>query len=193
MELDDFAGFGDGFAAAPRTPVCEVPGCEAAGEYRAPKDRSLGSYYTFCLEHVRAYNKAWNYYAGMNPDEIEQQVRTSTIWDRPTWPMGGRGGHGPRRFDADALHDPLGLFAHAPGGGATERETASPFPRDSREARALRELELDWPLSRDDLRARYRTLVKRFHPDANGGDKHAEERFKRVNEAYKVLLAVVDS
>jgi hypothetical protein len=193
MELDDFAGFGDGFAAAPVTPVCDAPGCEEPGEYRAPKDRSLGSYYHFCLEHVRAYNKAWNYYAGMEADEIEAHVRTSTIWDRPTWPMGAHGG-GPRRFDADAMRDPLGLFAEARAAEArAEREAAAPFPRDSREMRALREMDLEWPVSREDLRARYRALVKRHHPDANGGDKQAEERFKRVNEAYKVLLAALDA
>jgi hypothetical protein len=192
FDPDDFAGLGlgEGAATAPSTPVCDMPGCTEPGEYRAPKDRSLGSYYHFCLEHVRAYNKAWNYYADMSPEEIEAQVRTSTIWDRPTWRMGGGG---PRRIDPAALDDPLGVFEAARQAEARRaREAASPFTRDSQEARALRVLDLDWPVSREDLRARYLTLVKRHHPDANNGDKHAEERFKKVSEAYRVLLAALD-
>jgi hypothetical protein len=194
-DLDDFLDGREGRAAAPQTPPCEYPGCEAAGEHRAPKDRSLNSYYRFCLEHVRAYNKAWNYYAGMTPEEVEAQVRTSTIWDRPTWRMGGEG-HGmagdPRRLHPESLRDPLGIFAAArEAERRRDREAASPFGYDSREARALREMDLTWPISREELRARYRVLVKRHHPDANNGDKGAEERFKRISEAYRVLLAVV--
>ncbi len=188
-------------AEAPDTPPCDHPGCTEAGAYRAPKDRSLSSYYNFCLCHVREYNKAWNYCADMNQDEIEQHVRRSTVWDRPTWRMGGgngaggAAGHGPgsRRFETGTVHDPFGVFDGLGAGpdGQADSEPA-PFPRDSRETRALQELDLTWPLTREDLRARYRTLVKRHHPDANNGDKGAEERFKRVNEAYRVLLATVE-
>ncbi|MBB4265620.1 J domain-containing protein [Roseospira visakhapatnamensis] len=178
-------------AEAPGVPMCDHPGCANRGEFRAPKDRSLSSYYHFCLDHVRAYNKAWNYYANMDSEEIEQQVRRSTVWDRPTWRMGGAG---PRRFDPGTLHDPLGVFddMHATQDGHVDAEP-TPFARDSRETQALRELDLTWPLTREELRARYRTLVKRHHPDANNGDKAAEERFKCVSEAYRVLLATVDA
>ncbi|MFO1060844.1 MAG: DnaJ domain-containing protein, partial [Dongiaceae bacterium] len=34
---------------------------------------------------------------------------------------------------------------------------------------------------------RYKSLVKRLHPDANGGDKAAEERLKHINLAYSTL------
>jgi len=189
FDADDL-GVGATGAETPAVPVCDHPGCSEAGEFRAPRDRSLSSYFHFCLEHVRAYNKAWNYYANMNSDEIEQQVRCSTVWDRPTWRMGGAG---PSRFDPRAFKDPLGAFeamSTAPDDGPGGAEP-SPFPRDSREAKALRDMELTWPLTRDELRARYRVLVKRHHPDANNGDKAAEERFKRVSEAYRVLLAAV--
>lgn len=197
-DLDTFPDLAnDGRAATPTTPVCAYPGCTEPGEYRAPKDRTLGSYHHFCLEHVRAYNKAWNYYAGMSPDEIEAQVRTSTTWDRPTWRMGGNGKGGAKgqghAFNPESFHDPLGVFEAARDAEARHaREAVAPFPHDSRERRALSDLNLDWPLDRETLKARYRTLVKRFHPDANGGDKHAEERFKSVSESYRVLLAVVE-
>jgi len=192
FDLDDL-GAPNGRARASDVPLCDHPGCTEAGEFRAPKDRTLKSYYNFCLDHVRAYNKAWNYYSNMSADEIEQQVRHSTVWDRPTWKMGGAG---PRRFEPHAFQDPIGVFEAGAFNGRpaddNERE-ACPFPRDSQESRALQELDLTWPLTRDELRARYRTLVKRHHPDANNGDKAAEERFKQVNAAYRVLLDLVDT
>ena len=67
---------------------CEHPGCEMPGEHRAPKDRSLSDYWWFCLDHVRDYNRAWNYYAGMSEPEIELHLRNDTCWQRPTWPLG---------------------------------------------------------------------------------------------------------
>ncbi len=41
--------------------------------------------------------------------------------------------------------------------------------------------------SADDIKKAYRTLGKKYHPDANPGDKQAEEKFKEVGEAYAVL------
>src|SRR5690606_39566236 len=71
--------------------ACDHPGCAAEGEYRAPRSRErLTEYYWFCLDHVRAYNKAWDYCAGMGPDDVEHQVRRDTVWRRPAWPFGGR-------------------------------------------------------------------------------------------------------
>ena len=84
------------FEAAADLPVrsCDHPGCIAGGEYRAPKSRlDLHDYYWFCLEHVRAYNSAWNYYVGMSDAEIEAEIRHDTVWQRPTWRLGDR--HGP--------------------------------------------------------------------------------------------------
>ena len=75
--------------APPATRCCDMPTCSAAGEYRAPKGRErLNEYFWFCLEHVREYNKAWDYYAGMSEREIERHVRSDVTWQRPTWPMG---------------------------------------------------------------------------------------------------------
>ena len=72
-----------------------MPGCGAPGEYRAPKSRNqLHDYWWFCLEHVRGYNAAWDYYKGMSPGEIEAQLRADTSWQRPTWPLGQPRPHG---------------------------------------------------------------------------------------------------
>src|SRR3974377_414485 len=87
----------DPTAAAAATRLCDHPGCAAAGDYRAPRARDrLRQFYWFCLDHVRAYNAQWNYYAGMSAAEIEAEIRNDTGWQRPTWPLGSRIG---LRFD----------------------------------------------------------------------------------------------
>ncbi|UFN48200.1 J domain-containing protein [Roseomonas sp. OT10] len=160
---------------------CEAPGCEAAGEFRAPRDRSrLRDYYHFCLEHVRAYNQAWDFYKGMTPDEIEQHLKEDNGWQRPTWPLGRLGTQG--KFDPAFLKDPLGLFADAK---PAPRKSATKAPAELRAA--LDVLGLGWPLDEEALRERWKELAKRYHPDANGGDKSAEERLKDVNRAYSLL------
>lgn len=165
--------------STPTTP-CDAPGCEAPGEFRAPRDRSrLRDYYHFCLEHVRAYNQAWDYYKGMTPDEIEQNLRADSSWQRPTWPLGRLG---KTKINPEIFRDPLGLFGEAP---PTPRKSAREAPPELRAA--LDVLGLGWPLEEDALRARYKELAKRYHPDTNGGDRSAEDRLKDINRAYSLL------
>ncbi|MFQ5776105.1 MAG: J domain-containing protein [Kiloniellaceae bacterium] len=159
---------------------CQHPGCREAGEYRAPVSRErLNEYYWFCLEHVREYNQAWDYFAGMSEAEIEQQRRADTVWQRPSWPLGRfgeRGAYGARV----RMRDGFGFFA--------EDEAGRRAPRPmTEEQKALVVLDLEEPVTFDDVRARYKTLVKKLHPDANGGDREAEERLKSVNQAYAAL------
>lgn len=164
---------------------CDHPQCAAEGEYRAPRSRDqLNSYYWFCLDHVRAYNAAWDYYKGMSVDEIEAEVRGNTTWQRPTWPLGAKTGN--RRFNFE-IKDPFGVFEEEQD--EVRRAKTRPL---SPEEDAVRILELDKgdePLTLPRLKARYKELVKLHHPDANNGDKGAEERFKRINQAYHILKA----
>jgi hypothetical protein len=162
--------------------ACDHEGCHQNGDYRAPKSReTLNEYFWFCLDHVRAYNASWNFYAGMNPEEIESLLRSDVTWERPTWPMGQRGSAA--RFDASKIRDGFGIFGEEFGETLHERA-----PVNTPEAAAMREMNLTLPLSVDLVRARYKELCKLHHPDANGGDKEAEERFKRIGQAYKTLM-----
>jgi hypothetical protein len=161
-----------------------MPGCCAQGEYRAPKSRAaLSEYWWFCLDHVRAYNAAWDFYKGMSPGEIEAQTRADTAWQRPTWPLGSLGA----RLDADVLRDPLHVLNAA-------RRRARDHDRPAREAQApsdmrepLATLGLGWPLTLEELKTRYKQLAKQHHPDANNGDRDAEERLKTINLAYAAV------
>jgi len=167
---------------------CEADGCEEAGEFRAPRSRDqLNEYRWFCLDHVRAYNKQWDYYAGMDAGEIEAHIRRDTTWQRPTWPLGG-GASGRLREDI-RVHDPFNIFGGGIGG---EEERAESFRRRrpaTPEEKAAAVLDLTLPVSLAEVKKQYKQLVKRHHPDANGGDKDAEERLKSINEAYATLRA----
>jgi DnaJ domain len=165
---------------------CDMPGCECVGGYRAPKSRhQLTDYFWFCLDHVRAYNAAWDYYAGMSTAEIEAHLRADTTWQRPSWPLSGRPTR-PRDPRSYRFRDQFGLFDDLFEGGATRPEGARPrVPQP--QAKALALFDLTAPVSFEDVRVRYKALVKQHHPDANGGDKAAEERLKLINEAYVIL------
>ena len=160
---------------------CDMPGCDAPGEYRAPKSRyALHDYWWYCLDHVRGYNAAWDFYKGMSPGEIEAHLRADTAWQRPTWPLGRLGSV---RIDEEVLRDPLrelsaAAYHHHP------RPNAEP-PSEMRGPLAT--LGLTWPLTMDALKTRYKELAKLHHPDANNGDRAAEERLKTINIAYAAL------
>lgn len=165
--------------------VCDHPGCSSTGQYKAPKSREqLDEYFWFCIDHIREYNASWNYYAGLDEEEVERSVRADICWGRPTWSLGGRGGRAFARAAARGFRDDFNLFA--------EDEAAAAFdhvpPAERVEIRkSLRALDLDWPCTIDEVRVRYKELAKKLHPDANGGDAAAEERLKRVNQAYSAL------
>jgi DnaJ domain len=182
------------FEAAADLPVrsCDHPGCIAGGDYRAPKSRlDLHDYYWFCLEHVRAYNSAWNYYVGMSDAEIEAEIRHDTVWQRPSWRLGDR--HGPAY--AERIRDHFGVFSGNPDERSEPRRRNGDRGRDpvrralSAREQALAVFEIEPPFTLVRLKARYKTLVKLHHPDAHGGDKAAEEKLKVINQAYATLKA----
>ena len=159
---------------------CQHAGCPAHGAYRAPVARDrLNEYYWFCLEHVRAYNLAWDFFAGMNEAEIERQRRWDTVWQRPSWPLGQfgeRAGRGTRY----QFRDGFGFYTEGTTGDGRP-------PAQSEGQKALALLDLKEPVTFEVVKSRYITLVKQLHPDANGGDVEAEERLKIVNQAYAAL------
>jgi hypothetical protein len=176
-------------APTPPTRLCNHPGCEAGGEFRAPRSRlELDSYYWFCLDHVRGYNAAWNYYAGMSETEIEAEIRRDTVWQRPTWKLGQR--HGPA-YEA-RVNDPLGVYSGKDGPQQRRNGKHGPDAETrvaSAREQALAVFDIDPPFTQVSLKARYKVLVKLHHPDAHGGDKEAEEKLKIINQAYTTLKA----
>jgi hypothetical protein len=168
-------------------PACDWPSCDLAGDFRAPKSRDdLRSFYHFCLDHVRDYNRGWDFFSGMNQGEIEAYLREDVTWHRPTWPLGNGM---PPNHGAWRWQDPFHVFIN--GSGTHGTHGASEWDRQSgrrtKTERMLAVLDLTADATAPELKARYKQLAKRHHPDLNGGDKKAEERLKLINEAYTYL------
>jgi len=167
---------------------CDWPGCACPGEYRAPRSPSqLREFQHFCLEHVRAHNRAWDFFAGMSQLEIEAYLREDVTWHRPTWPLGNNRSAHPEGW---RWQDPYELFLG--GAGTNGTHGASEWDRRQtrmgRTERMLAVLDLPADATLQELKARYKQLAKRHHPDLHGGDKKAEERLKLINQAYTYLM-----
>jgi len=165
---------------------CDWIGCNDEGLYRAPKSRDeLNFYHHFCLTHVRQYNKSWNYYIGMSDAEVEQDVRKDTVWQRPSWPIGGN-------TTPEDIIDKMDVF-----GPDWENKKGSQAPQKRTEKLGVREnwavsvFALSDPVNSNTVKSRYKELVKQHHPDKNGGDKAGEERIKEINEAYQIILEML--
>ena len=183
--------------------VCDWPECENKGLHRAPKKDNLSANQWFCLEHVREFNRAWNFFQGMSDGDIKQYVEDSITGHRPTWSMGSnsksnagatRGGKGgfaqkgpyrPRYHHLDDMGDPYNLFSAAGRNGARSRRSAPSLTRG--QVQALETLDLDETATKTEIKAKYKKLVKKYHPDANGGDTGTVERLRSVIRAYHVL------
>jgi DnaJ domain len=164
---------------------CAVPGCDAHGEYKAPVQPAdfdgPGVYRLLCLEHVREHNAKYNYFEGMSADEIAEAQSPLGGWDRATRAFATSGGDpAPSWSDfSDPLDAISGRFRHA------KRGEASRFSRAER--RALSVLGLGEDANLKSVRSRYSKLVRRFHPDRNGGDRSHEKQLGEVIEAYQLL------
>jgi len=177
-------------------PACNWPGCSEAAPHRAPKGRLReGQYWRFCLDHVREYNASYNYFAGMSDDAVARFQKDALTGHRPTWRMGlnGKPVSGPGDADPDigAAADPLGIFGEIGGRSRWQPGTDRP-EREGRmirnaERKALDTLGLELDVSRAAIKARFKELVKRHHPDANGGDRGSEDRLREIIQAYNYL------
>ncbi len=166
---------------------CSHPGCEAEGQFRAPGNRRSGSdgpgdWRWLCLDHVRAFNTAYNYFQGMSPDEIEQAQTPFGGWERESRAFSANGSPPPRWAD---FADPLDAIGARFARQAEERKDGRALSEADR--KALRVLGLETDTDRKKLRQRYADLVRRYHPDRNGGDRGHEKALQAVIEAYTQL------
>ncbi len=171
--------------------ACEWPDCRRPADSRAPKSRDLpDQHYWFCQAHAGEYNRNWNFFSGMSEGEVRARMADDVATGgRPTWQFkASKFSREAAAFSAKAgtgkgYGDPFGIFGR--GRAAAEPAVARHLGKLERHAFA----DLDLPETADPaaIRARYAQLVKRCHPDANGGDRSAEHRLQKVIKAYKIL------
>lgn len=186
LEADLEAAFGGS-----RPHRCNHPGCAEEGRYPAPKSREpREGRWHFCLTHVRQYNLGWDFFRGMSAADIERYQREDVLGHRPTWRLGTK----PQREEPQVwVKDDLGILAEVGirvGAGRRKSEAELRLPPAIREALVTLGFELDklvLPLRKAEIKAQYKTMVKRYHPDIHGGDRTAEERLKSINQAYAFL------
>ncbi|HEX6785006.1 MAG TPA: DnaJ domain-containing protein [Sphingomicrobium sp.] len=165
---------------------CAVPGCDQPGEFKAPLQAANfdgpGAWRFLCLDHVREHNAKYNFFEGMSPEEIQDAQGPLAGWERPSRRFATNGADPPPAWSdfSDPLEAISGRF-----GRARNRETQSRFSKPER--RALSVLGLAEDADRHALRRRYSSLVRRYHPDKNGGDRSHEGRLGEVIEAYQLL------
>lgn len=177
---------------------CQHPDCLKAATARAPRSRErLNEFYDFCQAHAAEYNKSWNFYAGMSEGEIRARYENEQMTGgRPTWQMkagrfsreaaafAAKFGAG-RNAGAGRWSDPFAMFGQDHQGRAPESPETVHIGRLERQA--LADLDLEPGATGTVIRARYYELLKRCHPDHNGGDRSAEDKLQRVIRAWKTL------
>lgn len=171
-------------------PCCEWADCKEKATHRAPKGRGREKdYWRFCLQHVREYNQSYNYFAGMNDAAVLAYQKDAITGHRPTWKMGtGKGGTraGFNAFDNRA--DPFGLFGESVR--AEQEARAETRPVRNAERKALDTLGLEPGATAVQVKMRFKELVKRHHPDVNGGDRSTEDRLVEIIQSYNYLKSV---
>src|SRR6266540_4273339 len=159
-------------------PACEWPNCAAPATHRAPQGRLRErESWRFCLEHVREYNHAYNFFAGMSAGRPSSRSHSSRFHSEFT-----------------SADDPFGIFREFGAAGGARQESRR-GPTESRtvrnaERKALDALGLEADASTHEVKARFKTLVKRHHPDANGGDRSSEDRLREIIQAYNYLKSI---
>ena len=166
--------------------ICEWKNCNKKGEFRAPIEKDNSKKYKWlCEEHIKLFNKSWNYFEGMNQNEIENFLKSDLTWHRPT-----------QKFDSsdnffnilwnNALDDKFTFYKKDKNFNNLKNKKLSEKDKDAFKIMGL-ELSTDWPI----IQKKFKTLVKKFHPDRNSGNKEFEDRLKKITMAYSHLRTIM--
>ena len=180
--------------------LCEWPDCKNKGPHRAPKGRANDKeYWHFCLNHVREYNQSYNFFSGMNADAVARYQKDALTGHRPTWKMGANGTKGKGKtaeVDLEGAADPFAMFSELNGRGRWRPGPEAAPKSEARkifnaERKALQVMGLGPEATLEQVKVKYKALVKQHHPDANGGDRSTEDRLIEIIKAYNYLKTVV--
>lgn len=184
--------------AEPAVVVCQWKGCTAPGHHRAPMGRGReGEHFWFCREHVQQYNASYNYFDGMSDTEVEKFRAEAVYGHRPTWKVGtnaenpagktkNQKSDGTAEFGSPSAQNFYAWRAKQARSEAKEkRRQLKPLEKKSVEA-----LGLNGVPQKSEIKARFKELVKRHHPDSNGGDRASEEKLREIIQAYNYLKQV---
>ncbi|MAJ24000.1 MAG: hypothetical protein CMP36_00660 [Rickettsiales bacterium] len=162
------------------TKYCEWRNCNKKGEFKAPTSRDkLRVFKWFCLEHIKIYNKGWDYFKGQTMDEIYNEVSSDCTWHRPTW----------IRVKKNAFNDTLNIFERHPNQFNKKSSFSLSEKQGNKIEEALKIMNLSIPFTIFDLKKQYKKMAKILHPDINKNNN--EEYIINLNNAYTELLKFI--
>ena len=165
--------------------ICDWSNCKENGAYKATveKDNSK-KYRLFCLEHIKIFNKKWNYFSDMNDQEIEYFIKSDLTWHKSTKSFGSSENFFNILWN-NALEDKLNIFKSA-NFKEFKKTNLSNTDRD-----ALDIMELNYEVKWEEVQKTFKTLVKKYHPDKNHGNKEFEDKLKKITLAYSQLKMTI--
>ena len=162
--------------------ICDWNNCSKIGEYKAPieKDNSK-RYRLLCLEHIKEFNKNWNYFSGMNDDQVVDFLKSDMVWHKPTQSFSS-----PDNFFKvlwnNALKDELDKEKLK-----SNLNHMGQFRYNHKDIKAFEILGISVGSRWGKIYDKFKLLVKKFHPDMNSGNKKFEEILKSITLAYTQL------
>ena len=166
--------------------ICEWENCSQNGKFKAPLEKDNSKNYKWlCKEHIKLFNKNWNYFEGMSQDEIENFLKSDLTWNRPTQKFASSDNFFNILWN-NALSDKFNFFKQEK---MTNGFTVRKLSEKDKDAFRIMELELnaDWSI----IQKKFKTLVKKFHPDRNAGNKRFEDKLKKITLAYSHLKLIM--
>ena len=166
--------------------ICEWENCKEIGTCKAPveKDNSR-NYRWLCEKHIISFNKSWDYFDGMNQGEIEDFLKSDMTWHRPTQKFGSSDNFFNILWN-NALNDKFNFFKQEKNTHSLNEKKLSEKDVDAFKIMEL-ELNASWPI----IQKKFKTLVKKFHPDKNSGNKQFEDKLKKITLAYSHLRLIM--
>ena len=165
--------------------ICEWENCKEKGDYKAPIEKDDSKNYRWlCKEHIKLFNKSWNYFHGMNQGEIEDFLKSDMTWHRPTQQFGSSENFFNILWN-NALSDKFKIF----NGSNIYYTKSKKLCEKDKDAFRIMGLEFsdDWSV----IQKKFKMLVKKFHPDKHAGNKMYEDRLKRITLAYSHLKVMM--
>ena len=162
--------------------ICDWKNCFEIGEYKAPveKDNSK-KFRMLCLEHVKEFNKNWNYFSGMNDEQVINFLKSDMIWHKPTQSFSSSDNFFKILWN-NALKDEVHKFKNFENFDYMKK-----FKYTSQDFQAFTILDIPAGIEWKKVQEKFKKLVKKFHPDMNAGNKKFEEKLKIITLAYTQL------
>jgi hypothetical protein len=166
--------------------ICEWDNCSENGDFKAPVEKDNSKKYRWlCEEHIKIFNKNWNYFSGMNQNQIEDFLKSDLTWHRPTQKFGSADNFFSILWN-NALDD---KFVFYKNGTSSNKLNSTNLSEKDKDAFRIMDLKLnaDWPT----VQKKFKTLVKKFHPDRNAGNREFEDKLKKITLAYSHLKLMI--